>query len=55
LRGLSSTIKYPGTRSQGIPYRELGMGVAQTAVEALKGGYEPRDEPMTALRKTFGW
>ena len=91
------TIKYPGTRSQGIllylqatpiagmnpdtvsywrrnpdfpnqttadqffdeeqleAYRELGMGIAQTAVEALKGGYEPWDEPMTALRKTFGW
>ena len=36
-------------------YRELGMGIAQTAVEALKGEYEPWDEPMTALRKTFGW
>jgi hypothetical protein len=36
-------------------YRELGMGIAQTAVQALKGEYEPWDEPMTALRKTFGW
>ena len=36
-------------------YRELGMGIAQTAVQALKGDYEPWDEPMTALRKTFGW
>ena len=32
-------------------YRELGMGIAQTAVQALKGEYEPWDEPMTALRK----
>jgi hypothetical protein len=36
-------------------YRELGMGIAQTAVKALKGEHEPWDEPMTALRKTFGW
>jgi hypothetical protein len=36
-------------------YRELGMGIAQTAVQALKGEYEPWDEPMTALRRTFGW
>jgi hypothetical protein len=36
-------------------YRELGLGIAQTAVQALKGEYEPWDEPMTALRKTFGW
>jgi hypothetical protein len=36
-------------------YRELGMGIAQTAVKALKGEYEPWDEPMTALRRTFGW
>jgi hypothetical protein len=36
-------------------YRELGMGIAQTAVMALKGEYEPWDEPMTALRRTFGW
>jgi hypothetical protein len=36
-------------------YRELGMGIAQTAVGALKGEHEPWDEPMTALRKTFGW
>jgi len=36
-------------------YRELGMGIAQTAVKALKGEHEPWDEPMTALRRTFGW
>jgi hypothetical protein len=36
-------------------YRELGMGIAQTAVRALKGDHEPWDEPMTALRRTFGW
>ncbi|HEY5970860.1 MAG TPA: hypothetical protein VIT22_02625, partial [Pseudoxanthomonas sp.] len=36
-------------------YRELGMAIAQTAVKALKGEHEPWDEPMTALRKTFGW
>jgi hypothetical protein len=36
-------------------YRELGMAIAQTAVGALKGAHEPWDEPMTALRKTFGW
>ncbi len=36
-------------------YRELGMAIAQTAVAALKGRHEPWDEPMTALRKTFGW
>lgn len=36
-------------------YRELGMCIAQTAVGALKGEHEPWDEPMTALRKTFGW
>jgi hypothetical protein len=36
-------------------YRELGMAIAQTAVKALKGDHEPWDEPMTALRKTFGW
>jgi hypothetical protein len=36
-------------------YRELGMAIAQTAVGALKGDHEPWDEPMTALRKTFGW
>jgi hypothetical protein len=36
-------------------YRELGMGIAQTAVKSLKGEYEPWDEPMTALRRTFGW
>ena len=36
-------------------YRELGMGIAQTAVRALKGEHEPWDEPMTALRRTFGW
>jgi hypothetical protein len=36
-------------------YRELGMANAQTAVKALKGEYEPWDEPMTALRRTFGW
>jgi len=36
-------------------YRELGMSIAQTAVAALKGEYEPWDQPMTALRKTFGW
>jgi hypothetical protein len=36
-------------------YRELGMAIAQTAVRALKGEHEPWDEPMTALRRTFGW
>jgi len=36
-------------------YRELGMCIAQTAVRALKGEHEPWDEPMTALRRTFGW
>jgi hypothetical protein len=36
-------------------YRELGMSIAQTAVTALKGEHEPWDEPMTALRRTFGW
>jgi hypothetical protein len=36
-------------------YRELGMAIAQTAVRALKGDHEPWDEPMTALRRTFGW
>jgi hypothetical protein len=36
-------------------YRELGMAIAQTAVKALKGDHEPWDEPMTALRRTFGW
>ncbi len=36
-------------------YRELGMAIAQTAVRTLKGEYEPWDEPMTALRRTFGW
>ncbi len=36
-------------------YRELGMASAQTAVKALKGDHEPWDEPMTALRRTFGW
>jgi hypothetical protein len=36
-------------------YRELGMAIAQTAVKALKGEHEPWDEPMTALRRTFGW
>jgi hypothetical protein len=36
-------------------YRELGMAIAQTAVTALKGEHEPWDEPMTALRRTFGW
>jgi hypothetical protein len=36
-------------------YRELGMAIAQTAVGALKGEHEPWDEPMTALRRTFGW
>jgi hypothetical protein len=36
-------------------YRELGMAIAQTAVKQLKGEHEPWDEPMTALRKTFGW
>jgi len=36
-------------------YRELGMGIAQSAVKALKGAHEPWDEPMTALRRTFGW
>jgi hypothetical protein len=36
-------------------YRELGMAIAQTAVKALKGEHEPWDDPMTALRRTFGW
>jgi hypothetical protein len=36
-------------------YRELGMAIAQTAVKQLKGEHEPWDEPMTALRSTFGW
>ena len=36
-------------------YRELGLAIAQTAVQALKGEHEPWDEPMTALRRTFGW
>jgi len=36
-------------------YRELGMAIAQTAVRQLKGEHEPWDEPMTALRRTFGW
>ncbi len=36
-------------------YRELGMSIAQEAIETLKGLHEPRDEPMMALRKTFGW
>jgi len=36
-------------------YRELGMAIAQEAIATLKAQHEPRDEPMVALRKTFGW
>ena len=36
-------------------YRELGMSIAQEAIATLRGLHEPRDEPMMALRKTFGW
>jgi Patatin-like phospholipase len=36
-------------------YRELGMAIAQEAIATLKALREPRDEPMVALRKTFGW
>jgi uncharacterized membrane protein YidH (DUF202 family) len=36
-------------------YRELGMAIAQNAIETLKGQHDARDEPMNCLRKTFGW
>jgi hypothetical protein len=36
-------------------YRELGMAIAQTAMEVIKGERDARDPVMSALRTTFGW
>jgi hypothetical protein len=36
-------------------YRELGMAIAQNAVETLKGDRDVQNAPAQALRKTFGW